>query len=245
MINNIKQRFKMAAALPVMCAMLCGLAGCGKSEAGSSAPLSSSSVTQSIPTNKSTISSDNTDSLGAQGGGQSDFDFDEAVKNITLFGQKISLPCYWSDFGEDFSHDEIYRSDDDELSCQLMYKGKIIGNIFFGDCADTEDISEAESHPIVCIVIGFTSYGYPYDEYYLDFFERLGYYTGQIEFALGDISMSSTENDIIAELGEPSAITEGGSKHYLDYNYDSGYFHFVVYVNKEPYGITQLYIKVY
>lgn len=115
MLNNIKQRFKTAAALPVMVAMLCGLAGCGKSETGSSAPLSSSSVPQSIPTDKSTISSDNTDSLGAQGGGQSDFDFDAAVKNITLFGQKISLPCYWSDFGEDFSHDEIYRSDDDEL----------------------------------------------------------------------------------------------------------------------------------
>lgn len=198
-------------------ALLCGFAGCGNSETGGS-----------------NISS------------TSKFDFDEAVKNITLFWQKISLPCYWSDFGEDFSHDDIYRSGDGELSCQLMYKGKKVGIIFFDKSAGDENIAEIENIPIILIVLGFTDYGYPYDEYDLDFFERLGYYTGQIELALGDVSMSSTENDIIAALGEPSKITEGGSRwRYLDYNYDNGYFHFVIDINKASYGIMELYIKVY
>lgn len=230
MFSNIKNRFnkkgKRAAALLVTAAMLCGFTGCGKSETGSSAVSSSSSEPQRVLADTSI------------------FDFDEAVKNIILFGQKISLPCYWSDFGEDFSHDEMYISSDDDLMCDLQYKGKKIGNIFFGDCADTEDTSEAESHQIVCIVIGFTNYGYPYDEYYLNFFESLGYYTGQLELGVGNISMSSSESDVMAELGKPSRITEGGSKHYLDYNYDSGYFHFVINVNKIPIGITQLYIRV-
>lgn len=229
--------------------MLCGFAGCGKKETSSSVPLSSSSVMQSIPTDTSTIISDNIGSSGAQSvqnNGQSDFDFDEAVKNMTLFGQKISLPCYWSDFGEVFSHDEMYISSDDDLMCTLRYKGKIIGDVFFGNCAETEDTSEAESHPIVCIVIGFTDYSYFYDEYDLNLFESLGYYTGQLEFVLGDVMMSSTEDDIIAVLGEPSKITEGGSRwRYLDYKYDNGYFHFVFDVNKEPCGIMELYIKVY
>lgn len=254
MFSNIKNRFnkkgKRAAALLITVTMLCGFTGCGKSETGSSSTDSVTSTLQSTPTAESkdsqnpVINSDNIGSSGTQGNAQSDFDFDEAVKNITLFGQKISLPCYWSDFGEDFSHDDIYRSGDGELSCQLMYKGKIVGTIFFDKSADDENIAETENIPIILIVLGFTDYGYPYDSHKESFLESIGYYTGLLELNFDGISMSSTETDIIAKVGEPSKTSEGGSFRYLDYKYDNGYLHFVIDVNKIPNGIMELYIGV-
>ena len=176
----------------------------------------------------------------------SEFDFDAAMKDISLFGQKISLPCYWSDLSEDFSHKEVYFPSDDDLMCALCYKGKEIGMIAFGNCPETEDASVAESHQIVCIILGFTDYEYPYSDHDRDFLDRLGYYTGEMEFALGDVSMSSTESEIIAALGEPSRISGGDSRYrYLDYKYDSGYLHFVITTDRTYKGIMQLYIGVY
>ena len=139
----------------------------------------------------------------------------------------------------------MYFPSEDDLMCGLRYKGKRIGDIFFGNCADTEDTSEAERHQIVCIVIGFTDYGYPYNDSDRDFLERLGYYTGQMELALGDVTMSLTENEITAALGEPGKISEGGGYRYLDYKYDNGSLHFVIDTAKESSGIMELYINVY
>lgn len=255
MFSKLKNRFsekgKKAVALLTMAALLCGFTGCGKEETGSSASNNSLSVSvdKSNISQSPAINSNNTvlsDDQTTQNSAQSNFDFDEAVKNINLFGQKISLPCSWSDFGEDFSHDEMYFSSDDGLMCGLLYKGKLIGSILFDNCADAETTAEAESNQIVCVVIGFTNYGYPYNDTDTDFLDRTGYYTGKLELALGDISMSSSENDIIAELGEPSKITEGGSDYrYLDYKYDDGYLHFVFNFNKGSYRIMRIYINVY
>ena len=219
-------------------ALLCWLAGCGKNEVESFVPDSVSSVSQSVPdaetsiSQNSVVSADSTGSPDAQSAptaSEPAFDFDEAVKNIDLFGHKISLPCYWSDFNEDFSLGDIRIPSDNDLMCQLLYKGDKIGNIFFSDC-DNED--EIESCSIKGVTIGFSLYGYPYDpDYNLDFLETAGYYTGLLELNMGNISMSYSESDIIAKLGEPSTSSGDGSSHYLDYHYDNGHLNF--YIDRE------------
>ena len=67
MLNIIKK----FAALLVVCAILCGFAGCGKSETGISAVSSSSSEPKRVLADTSK------------------FDFDAAMKDINLFGKKI------------------------------------------------------------------------------------------------------------------------------------------------------------
>lgn len=285
MFNSIRSRYgkkvKRAAALLITAAVLCGFTGCGKNETSSSAPLSSSSVPQSVPADKSEVSqsrennsgnnsvtstpqsvpdeeskdsqssevnSDNTSSSGTQSGqnnGQSEFNFDEAVKNITLFGHKISLPCAWSDFGEDFSHDDMYIPSGDDLLCNLQYKGEYIGCIIFSDCVDAEDTAEVESKPVIQLVMGFSNYGYPYTSNELKYFETIKNYTGPIEFNFGNLSMSSDEKDIIAELGEPGKIGgEVSGRHWLHYDYDNGYLDFYINDNERVGRIMELYIGV-
>lgn len=228
---------KKAAALLTAAALLCGLAGCGNKKTENSAPDSVSSVLQSVPdaetsvSQSSVVSIDSTDSPDAQSAptaSETGFDFDEAVKNITLFGHKISLPCYWSDFTEDFSLGDIRIPSGNDLMCQLLYKSEKIGNIFFTDC-DNDD--EIESCLIKGITIGFPSYRYPYDpDYNMELLITAGYYTDLLELNMGNISMSYSESDIIAELGEPT-ISGDDTTHYLDYYYDNGHLNF--YIDRE------------
>ena len=233
----IRRMGKRAVAVLAAAVLLYGLAGCGKKEAGSSAPDSVSSVPQSVPNAETSISQSSvvsTDSTGlsetqsASTGIKTDFDFDEAVKNIDLFGHKISLPCYWSDFSEDFSLGDIRIPSDNDLMCQLLYKGDKIGNIFFTDCENEDEI---ESCLIKGVTIGFSLYGYPYDpDYNMEFLETAGYYTGLLELYMGNISMSYSESDIIAELGEPT-VSGDDTTHYLNYYYDNGHLNF--YIDRE------------
>ncbi len=195
-------------------AMLCGLAGCDRSEA-SDADFGSTSSTSTV--------SDSADLSGTQ----AEFNFDEAVKDITLFGHKISLPCMWSDFGDDFSHDDVFIPADDDLSCGLLYKGKIIGVIFFGNC-DIEHSYELETKPVVCITVGHYDYGYPYEAEELDWLDRAGYYSGLLEFSFGELTMESPEENIKNFLGDPSSSSEGYNCHYLVYDYDNGYLLFTI-----------------
>ncbi len=97
--SKIKRGFdregKRAVALLATITLLCSFTGCAGNEAGSAVPDSVTSVLQSTHVSESKDSqdsetnSDNTSSSDSQNepcSSQSDFDFDEAVKNITLFG---------------------------------------------------------------------------------------------------------------------------------------------------------------
>lgn len=75
--------------------LLCGIAGCNKNEEQVSELGSSSGDSQSFSVDNLTPD----DTSSEQGNDSDEFDFDEAVKNITLFGHKISLPCTIADFG--------------------------------------------------------------------------------------------------------------------------------------------------
>ncbi len=205
---------KKAAALLLTGAMLYGLAGCDRSKASDA---DSGSISSTLTVSDSADLSDT----------QAEFNFDEAVKDITLFGHKISLPCMWSDFGEDFSHDDVFVPADDDLSCNLLYKGKKIGVIFFGNC-DVEHSDEIETKPVVCISVGHYDYGYPYEAEELDWLDRAGYYSGLLEFSFGELTMESLEENIKNFLGDPSSNPDGYNYHYLIYDYDNGYLLFII-----------------
>lgn len=255
MFSKYKRRLKSkTAALFAAAILLCGLTGCDGGETSSAVHNSSASAAQSTAAESSkeiqsaAVSSDNAGSSDAQSEQsvvKTEFDFDKAVKNISLFGHKISLPCRWSDFGEDFSHDEMYFESDDGMMCSLRYKGKQIGTILFGNCAGEENTDKIEQNPVMLIVIGFTNYGYPYNSSDLKYLESTGYYTGLLELDLGGVSMSSAEKDITAKFGEPSKASEGGNLRFLDYKYDNGYFHIVIDNNNKQKGSKNFYIGVY
>ena len=217
-----KHRYIKPFALLLAAVLLCGTAGCRKDEGQISELGSSSGDSQSFSVDNST--SDDTSS--EQDNDSDEFDFDEAVKNITLFGHKISLPCAWSDFGEDFSYAELFPVDND-LFCRLYYKGKQIGNVVFGDCNEySEDI---ESKQVVSVIGGHTNYDYPYEnEFDINYLDKLGYYLGLVEFEVGGITMESSERHIKDVLGEPNEITEGINCHIIDYEYSNGYILFSI-----------------
>ncbi len=209
-----KRILKRAAAFLLAGAMLCGLAGCDRSETND---VDSDSISSTLTV------SDSADLSGTQ----AEFNFDEAVKDITLFGHKISLPCMWSDFGDDFSHDDVFIPADDDLTCGLLYKGKIIGVIVFGNC-DVEHSDELETKPVVCISVGHYNYGYPYEAEELDWLDRVDYYSGLLEFSFGELTMESLEENIKNFLGDPSSNSDGFNCHYLIYDYDNGYLLFTI-----------------
>lgn len=243
MFSNIKcqlvRESKRVVALLATAILLCGFTGCDSKEANSTP------VAESKDPQNSEANSGDTGSSDGQNGAQSEFNFDEAVKNITLFGQQISLPCKWSDLSNDFTHDTMYITSGNNLMCRLMYKGEKIGSIVFGDC-DIEHSDEAESKPVVSIIIGFNDYGYPYEDYELPYLKGIGCHLGLLELNFGGLSMTSTEEDIKAALGEPNTIEKGAvNRHYLDYDFDNGYLYFCINDDASRKGrIIEFYIYV-
>ena len=137
--NRLDRKSKRVVALLATITLLCSFTGCAGSEASNAVPDSVTSVLQSTHVSESKDSqdsetnSDNTSSSDSQnepGSSQSDFDFDEAVKNITLFGSKISLPCTIEDFGKDYSLLETNLTTFGDISsCSILYQGKSIGTV--------------------------------------------------------------------------------------------------------------------
>lgn len=246
MFNKLKRWFdgkvKRAVALLATAILLCGFTGCDSKESNST-PIAESKDSQNSKANPSDTGL--SDAQNEQSGGQAEFNFDEAVKNITLFGHNISLPCRWSDLSNDFTHDTMYITSGNNLMCRLMYKGEKIGSIVFGGC-DVEHSDEAESKPVVSIIIGFNDYGYPYEDYELPYLNGIGCHLGLLELNFGDLSMTSTEEDIRATLGEPNAIEKGAvNRHYLDYDFDNGYLYFCINDDASRKGrIIEFYIYV-
>ncbi|MCH5206546.1 MAG: hypothetical protein J1F09_06295 [Oscillospiraceae bacterium] len=224
----MKKIFAFVLAL----SMLCAMTGCDKNEGGISNPDSSnnsesstSSVEDSLssPSAPDPSSEESTGSTSEPATGQAEFDFDEAVKNITLFGNKISLPCTIADFGEDFSLDEDVQrpiGDTGNMLSNLLYQGFKIGTVIIKDCREGERFDNKE---IVEIDLGFGSYIYPYTEAEKLAFERMGNYTGKIEHNFAGLSFDSTEKEAETVLGKPASSFDWSDGYELTYEFDNGH----------------------
>ena len=244
---------KKVIALLTAAALLCGLAGCGNKETENSVPESVSSVPQSIPNAETSISQSsvvNADSTGspdaqsAPTASETAFDFDEAVKNITLFGQKISLPCTIADFGNDFSLDDpsdilVFESLGSATS-HLYYRGDIIGTV---NLPDYKENDLPENKQIVSLSLGFPDdYGYANEEERKNRFEAYGQFSGLIPLDFAGVSFTSTQNEIIDKLGVPTDNIEdntyGVELRTINYNISDRKGIYLFLADNKPYWIV-------
>ena len=179
--SEYRRTLRKTVSILLAAAVTCAAAGCDKND----------SLPAKVP---SDISSE-------QSSAPTEFDFDAAVKNITVFGNKISLPCTITDFGEDFSLREEYMSVfGDIASCGLLYQGESIGVVSMIGYTDGDDLNDKL---IVSIDFGFI-------ETYLDtnealkkeYYESHNMYYGLIEVDFGGFTFESTEAEVESVFGE-------------------------------------------
>lgn len=201
--------------------MLWGMSGCAKEE--------SSDILQSIP---ESTTENYSDIQSEQSGGQSEFNFDEAVKNITLFDSKISLPCTIKDFGENFSlNDRVTSiSETNDAVCQLFYKSKIVGGVTLSDWNDGENQNEK---PITGFRIGFGSkISFNDDDMRTQYYDSVNHYSGELEMNVANITYLSSSADVIAILGEPTekeVQDDGTEELFYQYSDEKKYIRVVFY----------------
>lgn len=215
MFRKLKRWFDMkgkrAVALLATITLLCSFTGCAGSEASNAVPDSVTSVLQSTHVSESKDSqdsetnSDNTSSSDSQnepGGSQSDFDFDEAVKNITLFGSKISLPCTIEDFGEDYSLLETNLTTFGDISsCSILYQGKSIGTVSLIGYKNDGNLNDKK---IVSLSLGFNAKDVgASDSLKNALYESRGWYNGLIEVDFAGLSFESTKVEVESLFGKP------------------------------------------
>lgn len=196
--------------LLVVAILLCSLTGCNKNQTGNSVSnsvsgaLGNAAVEESKDSQGLEADSDNTDLSDAQNEQSSDlaeFNYDDALKNITLFGSKISLPCTITDFGEDFLLSEGYVAVfDDIASCGILYQGKVIGYVSMADYKDGDDLNDKQ---IISMELGFiTTYYGSSDSFIEELYESRGWYYGMIEVDFAGFSFKSTEAEVESVFGE-------------------------------------------
>ena len=200
MLNWFKKLLIMAVAF----VMTATLSGCGKDKSSDTNGEIETAIQSQISDTLST-SSDETAEI-EKGETETEiiygnlaFDFNEAVQNIYLFGQKISLPCIFKEFGEDFT---LAQSDfvtsnlnPSNLAVGLLYKNERIGTVLLEDC-DRAD-RDKESKRVYSLSVG--------NILYTDLSRINGWYSGGvIPMDFLGTSFYSTQDEIMKILGEPT-----------------------------------------
>lgn len=126
-----------------------------------------------------------------------DFDFDVAIQNIELFGNTISLPCAFEEFGSDFElYEDIsipFSDGQQKLTVMIKYKGKFIGSVVLDDC-QLEDKSKIEKQ-VVALTLGDSQQNIPTNR---------NWYNELIELDFSGITYSSTETEVKQSPGTPT-----------------------------------------
>lgn len=130
------------------------------------------------------------------------FDFDEAVKNITLFGSKISLPCTIEDFGEDYSLLETNLTTFGDISsCSILYQGKSIGTVSLIGYKNDGNLNDKK---IVSLSLGFIAKDVGASDSLKEaLYESRGWYNGLIEVDFAGLSFESTKVEVESLFGKP------------------------------------------
>lgn len=167
---------------------------------------------ESVPQSEtSMINSDDPANSGASSSsesGSSQEELENAFKNIWLFGKKLSLPCRFEEFGEDYSvTDEHAYQMKDDLIVFLSYKGEVIGEVVLENCT-AEDPNKA-AKKVVQLALGNAADNPVSTE---------GWYNEEIFFDVLGVTMKSHLDDVEELLGKPSVIRKKGDKIRYVYN---------------------------
>lgn len=150
---------------------------------------------------------------------QTEFDFDEAVKNIMLFGSRISLPCVIENLGKEFTIAEPseWVVIGDAVTSNLYYENKKIGSVNLSE-------SDGDEIQIIGLTLGFglNSAADQDEEIRKVLFDSYGWYSEEIEIDFNGLSFNSSENEIKLCLGTPKETTDAYFDDYLVYEYPNG-----------------------
>lgn len=121
-------------------------------------------------------------------------DLGGAAENVWLFGKKISLPCRFEEFGEDFSlGEEYFYQMNSDLIAFLCYKGEVIGEVILDNC--TKDDPNKYAKYVTQIALGDAENNpVKTDDWYKE----------EIYFDVMGVTMKSSLNDVTKLLGEPT-----------------------------------------
>lgn len=126
-----------------------------------------------------------------------DFDFEAAVQKIDLFGNKISLPCTFKEFGSDFElYEDIsipFSEGVKKLTVMMKYKGGFIGSVVLDDC-HLDDKNKNEKQ-IIGLTLGDSQKNIPTNS---------NWYNELIQLNFSQITYSSTEEEVQENLGTPT-----------------------------------------
>lgn len=124
------------------------------------------------------------------------------MKNITLFGSKISLPCTIEDFGEDYSLLETNLTTFGDISsCSILYQGKSIGTVSLIGYKNDGNLNDKK---IVSLSLGFIAKDVgASDSLKNSLYESRGWYNGLIEVDFAGLSFESTKVEVESLFGKP------------------------------------------
>ena len=128
---------KRTTTIIVAALMLSALTGCGHDAVSGSSdttkPATTETVTETVPEPSSEPASE-----------ANSFDFEAAVNDTYICGQKLTYPVKWGEFSEDFTvvaEDAFSDADRNKISCFVNYKGHEIGTFIFHGTTTVEGIT--------------------------------------------------------------------------------------------------------
>ena len=170
---------KNKLSLLITVAIAISTVGCNNNESSESS--SKAETTGVIATSQAESTTNSTDNnFNSSNVSQLDFDFDEAIQNINLFGKKISLPCKFEELGEEFTLESGVPVFESDLLYLLHYKGERIGSVVLKNCNINE---KPDDKDIIALDL---------DNYFID-----------EQFSVMGIGFNSTRNEILKTFGSP------------------------------------------
>lgn len=152
----------------------------------------SSDVSDSSESSDSSDSTDNSGNVSSEPK-ISESELKNADKNVWLFGKKLSIPCRFEEFGNNFSLGEQYFYElDNDLLAFLYYNGAVIGEVILENCTK-EDPNKAAKR-VVELALGDAENN-PVS--------TVGWHNNEIFFDVLGITMRSTPDDVQELLGKP------------------------------------------
>lgn len=162
-----------------------------------------------VSTSQTETTGDNNENKATSNQNELDFDFNEAIQNIYLFGQKITLPCTIKDFGDDFSLNGdivVPVKEKNTVVVPIQYKNKTIGVVTLLVDIEETDISKEQ---IVRLTLG-DGYSNPINDN--------NWYNEVIDIDCFGINFTSTKEEIISKFGTPTPMESAYFASYLVYD---------------------------